>query len=289
MCGRLQSRDWRCSRPTCESWSEASPQSPWHPTAGWSRNARIGRWIGRAGSIPGPFAELSEAPPPWPRWGSSRPPERACRTVLASTIRAASTLSIRPPIVTSPPCSAVSNAAAGICRWRSPNLPQARTNWSGGRAPGVRVRGCRVVPASAPAVPCGFLVDVEAAQGDTAAMIAVAKDPIYSRFDRVARRVLWPRLSLGDSLCEKLWLRRTYELYEYWCFFRVAEFFGPGVGGPALARECGYGERSTVRRPRRRPPRGAGRTAADSSDVPADLPGVPAVPRQWIQGLFHHG
>jgi predicted component of viral defense system (DUF524 family) len=28
---------------------------------------------------------------------------------------------------------------------------------------------------------------------------------------------------LGTSLCEKLWLRRTYELYEYWCFFRVAE------------------------------------------------------------------
>ncbi|MCY2990253.1 MAG: DUF2357 domain-containing protein [Planctomycetota bacterium] len=68
-----------------------------------------------------------------------------------------------------------------------------------------------------------FLAEVEASLGDTAAMIAVAKDPVYSRFDRLARRVLEPRLVPGRSLCEKLWLRRTYELYEYWCFFRVAE------------------------------------------------------------------
>jgi hypothetical protein len=68
-----------------------------------------------------------------------------------------------------------------------------------------------------------FLDDVEAAHGDTAAMIAAAKDPAYSRFDRVARQVLQPRVSPGRSLCEKLWLRRTYELYEYWCFFSVAE------------------------------------------------------------------
>ena len=54
-------------------------------------------------------------------------------------------------------------------------------------------------------------------------MLAIAKDPTYSRFDRIARRILWPHVSPGKSLCDKLWLRRTYELYEYWCFFRVAE------------------------------------------------------------------
>jgi len=68
-----------------------------------------------------------------------------------------------------------------------------------------------------------FLQDVPIVSGDTAALIGVAKAPAYSRFDRLSRRVLTPRSTLGQSIAEKLWLRRTYELYEYWCFFRVAD------------------------------------------------------------------
>jgi hypothetical protein len=75
-----------------------------------------------------------------------------------------------------------------------------------------------------------FLDNVQAASGDTAAMIAVAKDPAYSRFDRLASRVLRPRLSLGEAPSEKLWLRRTYELYECWCFFCVAESLAKALG-----------------------------------------------------------
>ena len=93
---------------------------------------------------------------------------------------------------------------------------QARAQSLGGEADELRLRLSRLSRA-------GFLENVGAAQADTAAMIAVAKDPAYSRFDRIARRVLWPRLGFGDTFCEKLWLRRTYELYEYWCFFRVAD------------------------------------------------------------------
>ena len=68
-----------------------------------------------------------------------------------------------------------------------------------------------------------FLQNVPVVYGDTAALIGVAKEPAYSRFDRLSRRVLTPRSTLGQSISEKLWLRRTYELYEYWCFFRVAD------------------------------------------------------------------
>jgi len=81
-----------------------------------------------------------------------------------------------------------------------------------------------------------FLENVPAVSGDTAALIAVAKDPAYSRFDRLMRRVLSPRASLGGNLAEKLWLRRTYELYEYWCFVRVAEALANAH--PNLAWKC---------------------------------------------------
>jgi hypothetical protein len=77
-----------------------------------------------------------------------------------------------------------------------------------------------------------FLQGVEPARGDTAAMVTVAKDPVYSRFDSIARHVLSPRVGLGQSLCEKLWLRRTYELYEYWCLFRVADVLTSMWGKP---------------------------------------------------------
>jgi len=68
-----------------------------------------------------------------------------------------------------------------------------------------------------------FLQDVPIVSGDTAALIGVSKDPAYSCFDRLSRRVLTPRSTLGQSILEKMWLRRTYDLYEYWCFFRVAD------------------------------------------------------------------
>lgn len=84
-----------------------------------------------------------------------------------------------------------------------------------------------------------FLDDVPPLEGDVAAMIAVAKDPTYARFDGVARRMLLPRLEPGQSANERVWLRRTFELYEYWCFFRLAD---------AVREACGEGSfRSNLR------------------------------------------
>ena len=83
-----------------------------------------------------------------------------------------------------------------------------------------------------------FLEDVGDSVGDAAAMIAVGKDPAYSRFDREARRVLEPRIALGAGLSERLWLRRTYELYEYWCLFRVADAVSAALGGVRWSGEA---------------------------------------------------
>ena len=68
-----------------------------------------------------------------------------------------------------------------------------------------------------------FLNDVNPAKPDAAALLAIARHPAYSHFDRIARRILCPRVALGGDADKLLCLRNTYDLYEYWCFFTVVE------------------------------------------------------------------
>ena len=68
-----------------------------------------------------------------------------------------------------------------------------------------------------------FLAEVKPAKPDAAALLAIARHPAYSHFDRIARRILCPRVALGGDADKMLCLRNTYDLYEYWCFFTVVE------------------------------------------------------------------
>lgn len=68
-----------------------------------------------------------------------------------------------------------------------------------------------------------FLTDVRPAKPDTAALLTIARHPAYSHFDQVARRILHPRIAIGEDADKLLSLRNTYDIYEYWCFFSVAD------------------------------------------------------------------
>ncbi len=68
-----------------------------------------------------------------------------------------------------------------------------------------------------------FLTDVRPAKPDTAALLTIARHPAYSHFDRLARRILNPRIAIGEDADKLHSLRNTYDIYEYWCFFSVAE------------------------------------------------------------------
>jgi len=107
------------------------------------------------------------------------------------------------------------------------------------RAVGMAVEAARLKQRLARLGQAGFLTDVPPVPGDTAALIAVGKDPRYARFSLLARRALSPRLALTETTYrETLWLRRTYELYEYWCFFRAAEALVEHW--PEVAWECNF-------------------------------------------------
>ena len=68
-----------------------------------------------------------------------------------------------------------------------------------------------------------FLADVKPAKPDAAALLTISRHPAYSHFDRIARRILSPRVALGGDADKLLCLRNTYDIYEYWCFFTVVE------------------------------------------------------------------
>jgi hypothetical protein len=67
-----------------------------------------------------------------------------------------------------------------------------------------------------------FLADLEPREPDAGALVAVATHPAYSQFDQLARLILRPRVALGNDPEKKLALRPTHQLYEYWCFFKIA-------------------------------------------------------------------
>ena len=68
-----------------------------------------------------------------------------------------------------------------------------------------------------------FLAGVVPSRPDSAALMTVSRHPAYSQFDRVARAILNPQVALGEDTDILLSLRPTYDIYEYWCFFQIAE------------------------------------------------------------------
>jgi len=68
----------------------------------------------------------------------------------------------------------------------------------------------------------GFLAGVQPAPPDPSAMITIARHPEYARLSKLATLILRPGICLGQSNDTRLTLRATYELYEYWCFFKLA-------------------------------------------------------------------
>ncbi len=67
-----------------------------------------------------------------------------------------------------------------------------------------------------------FLENVPPRLADPSAMIAAARHPDYARFVKLCRMVLHPAVALGQADDTTITLRPTYELYEYWCFLRLA-------------------------------------------------------------------
>lgn len=53
--------------------------------------------------------------------------------------------------------------------------------------------------------------------------MTISRHPAYSQFDQIGRRILSPRVALGGDADKLLCLRPTHAIYEYWCFFTVAE------------------------------------------------------------------
>jgi hypothetical protein len=67
-----------------------------------------------------------------------------------------------------------------------------------------------------------FLNSVPPRPADSSALVAAAHHPDYARFVKLCRMVLHPAVALGQTDNSKMTLRPTYELYEYWCFLRLA-------------------------------------------------------------------
>ncbi len=67
-----------------------------------------------------------------------------------------------------------------------------------------------------------FLADLKPREPDAGALVAVATHPAYSQLDQLVRLILRLRVALGNDPEKKLALRPTRQLYEYWCFFKVA-------------------------------------------------------------------
>jgi hypothetical protein len=68
-----------------------------------------------------------------------------------------------------------------------------------------------------------FLTGLKPSRPDSAALMTISRHPAYSQFDRLARTILNPHVALGEDADVLLSLRPTYDIYEYWCFFQVAE------------------------------------------------------------------
>lgn len=58
---------------------------------------------------------------------------------------------------------------------------------------------------------------------DGGAYIAVARHPEYNRFCRIARQILNPVTMLAVDSEQLMTLKPSYQLYEYWTFFAVAD------------------------------------------------------------------
>lgn len=66
-----------------------------------------------------------------------------------------------------------------------------------------------------------FLKGVDPSPPDTAAMMTIKGHPVYSRFETISRKILNPLANLGSDL-SRANLRSTWQVYEYWVFFRLA-------------------------------------------------------------------
>lgn len=106
----------------------------------------------------------------------------------------------------------------------APGTVQRIKRWSG-RATGFRNRIERLIRNSS------VLKGLSPQAPDTAALLTIGRQPAYARFDQLARRVLDPAVSIGDDADKMLSLRSTYTLYEYWCFFAVAEALQQALPG----------------------------------------------------------
>jgi len=76
-----------------------------------------------------------------------------------------------------------------------------------------------------------FLIGLTPSRPDSAALMTISRHPAYSHFDRVARTILNPHVALGEDADVLLSLRPTYDIYEYWCFFQVAEALQQALPG----------------------------------------------------------
>lgn len=68
-----------------------------------------------------------------------------------------------------------------------------------------------------------FLAGLMPSKLDAAALMTIARHPAYAQFDQVARKILNPHVAPGESSDIPLTLRPTYDIYEYWCFFQLAD------------------------------------------------------------------
>lgn len=114
----------------------------------------------------------------------------------------------------------------------APPTVQRMRRWSG-RATGFRNRIERLIRNSA------VFQGLSPRPPDTAALLTIGRHPAYARFDQLARRVLDPAVSVGDDADKMLSLRSTYTLYEYWCFFAVAEALQQALPGIEWQRTKG--------------------------------------------------
>lgn len=118
-----------------------------------------------------------------------------------------------------------------------------------------------------------FLRDVRAQTAGAGALQTISWHPGYRRFDRLARAILRPALALGSGE-DALPLRRTYELYEFWCLSLLEESLRRAIPEAAWNSRARFVDRSLFREPR------SGRFLSGS------LPDGKKV-ELWFQPLFH--
>jgi predicted component of viral defense system (DUF524 family) len=79
---------------------------------------------------------------------------------------------------------------------------------------GRRIRQCLSLP---------FLAEVRAADRLEKVTVTMLKHPVYRRIHQFYLKFLLGLTPLGEEFLE-LSLERTYQLYEYWCFLKLAEY-----------------------------------------------------------------